>query len=88
MKKEEVKKDIKKAKKVVKEEIEKPQSTAKETFVRGTLGIVLLLVFGSIATMTVTVVGGLEGNLRYIMVAPAAAFDAFIAFLAFSKILK
>lgn len=61
---------------------------AKNSFVRGTLGIALLLVFGSIAAMTVTIVGGLEGHLRYVMVAPAALFDVFIAFVAFSKILK
>lgn len=61
---------------------------AKTIFVRGILGIVLLLVFGSIAFSTVVIWTGTENPVYKVLVAPAALFDAFIAFVAFSKILK
>lgn len=60
----------------------------KSTFVRGILGLVLLLVFGSIAYSTVVIVGGTDGITPKILVAPAALFDFVLAFVAFSKILK
>lgn len=61
---------------------------AKSVFVRGILGIVLLLVFGSIAYSTVVIWGGTDTLIPKIMTIPAALFDLFIAFVAFSKILK
>lgn len=66
----------------------KDYSGAKASFVRGILGLVLLLVFGSIAYSTVVIVGGTDGLAPKVLVAPAALFDLFIAFVAFSKILK
>jgi hypothetical protein len=66
----------------------KEESEAKESFIRGILGLSLLLVFGSIAYSTVVIVGGTEGLAPKILVAPAAIFDIIIAFVAFSKILK
>jgi hypothetical protein len=77
-------KETKKAKKADK----KTSGDAKSTFVRGILGIVLLLVFGSIAFSTVVIWGGTDTWGPKIMTAPAALFDLFIAFVAFSKILK
>jgi len=74
---------------VPKVKVEKNVDTeAKPIFVRGILGIALLLVFGSIAYSTVIIFGGTDGWLPKILIAPAAAFDVFIAFVAFSKILK
>lgn len=72
-------------------EPEKAKSTtplAKSTFVRGILGIVLLLVFGSIAYSTVVIFGGTDTLAPKILAAPAALFDFGLAFVAFSKILK
>ena len=66
----------------------KDYAQAKTSFVRGILGLVLLLVFGSIAYSTVVIVGGTDGLVPKVLVAPAALFDLFIAFVAFSKILK
>lgn len=66
----------------------KDSNEAKTTFVRGILGLVLLTVFGSIAFMTVVIWTGTENPIFKILTAPAALFDAFIAFVAFSKILK
>lgn len=68
--------------------VKKDSAKAKTSFVRGILGLVLLLVFGSIAYSTVVIVGGTDGIAPKILVAPAALFDLFIAFVAFSKILK
>lgn len=71
--------------------LQKEKSTtpeAKSTFVRGILGIVLLLVFGSIAYSTVVIFGGTDTIAPKVLAAPAALFDLFIAFVAFSKILK
>jgi hypothetical protein len=73
----------KSSKKVVATEV-----PAKNTFKRGILGIVLLLVFGSIAFSTVVIWAGTDTWGPKIMTAPAAIFDLFIAFVAFSKILK
>jgi len=62
---------------------------AKSTFVRGILGVALLLVFGSIAYGTVVIFGGTGRELApKILIAPAGLFDLVIAFVAFSKILK
>lgn len=61
---------------------------AKSTFVRGILGLVLLLVFGSIAYSTVVIIGGTDTLAPKILTAPAALFDLVLAFVAFSKILK
>jgi len=80
----ETKKDVKTAKKAEKNTSE----DAKSTFVRGILGIVLLLVFGSIAFSTVVIWGGTDTLAPKIATAPAALFDVVIAFVAFSKILK
>jgi hypothetical protein len=66
----------------------KTSSGNNSTFVRGILGIVLLLVFGSIAFSTVVIWGGTDTLGPKIVTAPAALFDVFIAFVAFSKILK
>lgn len=66
----------------------KAPSEAKSTFVRGILGLVLLIVFGSIAFSTVVIWGGTENPAYKIATAPAALFDVVLAFVAFSKILK
>lgn len=63
-------------------------SDAKGVFVRGILGLVLLMVFGSIAFMTVVIWTGTDNVSFKILTAPAALFGMFIAFVAFSKILK
>lgn len=60
----------------------------KTSFVNGILGLVLLLVFGSIAFSTVVIWAGTDNPAYKIATAPAALFDVFIAFVAFSKILK
>lgn len=75
-------------KKTSKKKAKKDYTEAKSTFIRGILGLVLLLVFGSIAYSTVVIVGGTDGLMPKLLVAPAALFDLFIAFVAFSKILK
>lgn len=68
---------------------EKTTTPAKENaFVRGILGIALLLVFGSIAYSTVVIWGGTDTWIPKILTIPAALFDVVIAFVAFSKILK
>lgn len=77
-----------KEEKASKKTVKKTANEAKTTFVRGILGLVLLLVFGSIAYSTVVIIGGTDTLAPKIMVAPAALFDLFIAFVAFSKILK
>lgn len=74
------------AKTVKKEKAE--TSEAKSVFVRGILGLVLLTVFGSIAFMTVVIWQGTDNVFFKALTAPAALFDLFIAFVAFSKILK
>jgi hypothetical protein len=66
----------------------KTNPEAKSAFVRGILGLVLLLVFGSIAYSTVVIFGGTDTMAPKLLAAPAALFDLFIAFVAFSKILK
>lgn len=75
-----------------KEDTKKTEKTntpqAKSAFVRGTLGVVLLVVFGSIAYGTVVIFGGTDTLGPKIFIAPAGLFDLFIAFIAFSKILK
>lgn len=71
-----------------KKEVESIKGEAKGVFVRGILGLVLLLVFGSIAFSTVVIWGGTDTLLPKLLTIPAAAFDLFIAFVAFSKILK
>jgi len=63
-------------------------SAAKTPFVRGILGLVLLFVFGSIAYSTVVIWGGTDTWTPKLLTIPAALFDVFIAFVAFSKILK
>lgn len=60
----------------------------KEAFVRGILGIVLLLVFGSIAFSTLVIWWGSNSSLYRAATVPAALFDIVLAFVAFSKILK
>lgn len=78
-----------KAAKVSAPKTEKSNSgSAKNVFVRGILGLVLLTVFGSIAFMTVVIWTGTDNVSFKILTAPAALFDVFIAFVAFSKILK
>lgn len=60
----------------------------KTAFVRGILGLSLLLVFGSIAFSTVVIWTGTDNSAYKWLIAPQAIFDLFIAFVAFSKILK
>lgn len=64
------------------------EQTVKNVFVRGIIGIVLMLVFASIAIMTVVCWTGSDSTALKIATTPAAAFDVIIAFVAFSKILK
>ncbi len=66
----------------------KAEQSGKEAFVRGIIGIALLLVFGSIAFSTVVIWTGTDNVLYKVLTAPAAIFDLLIAFVAFSKILK
>lgn len=70
----------------------KPEKTtnpdAKSAYIHGILGVVLLLVFGSIAFSTVVIWGGTDTIGPKLLSLPAALFDLFIAFVAFSKILK
>lgn len=66
----------------------KTKGEAKATYIRGTIGLALLFVFISIAYMVVVVWGGTSTKIPKIMALPGAAFDLFIAFVAFSKILK
>lgn len=62
--------------------------TVKGVFVRGIIGTVLLLVFGSIAFSTVVIWTGTDNPVYKVLVAPQALFAGVIAFVAFSKILK
>lgn len=75
-------------KKEAKKSEEVKTNDTKNTLVRGIIGIVLLLVFGSIAFSTVVIWGGTNTLLPKIMTAPAALFDFVLAFVAFSKITK
>ena len=61
---------------------------AKDTFVRGIIGIVLLFVFGSIAFSTVVIWTGTDTLAPKIATAPAAAFALMLAFVGFCKITK
>jgi hypothetical protein len=60
----------------------------KNVFVRGIIGITLLLVFGSIAFSTVVIWTGTDNPVYKLLIAPQALFAGVIAFVAFSKILK
>lgn len=77
-----------KAKEVKNKTLKEENEQVKNVFVRGIIGTALLLVFGSIAFMTVVIWTGTDNNLYKLLTAPAAIFDIVIAFVAFSKILK
>jgi hypothetical protein len=65
-----------------------PEKSAKNVYVRGIIGITLLLVFGSIVFSTVVIWNGTDNSIYKILLAPQALFAVGIAFVAFSKILK
>jgi len=67
---------------------EEENSTIKGVFVRGIIGTVLLLVFGSIVFSTVVIWTGTDNPVYKLLIAPQALFAGVIAFVAFSKILK
>tara|TARA_B100001245_G_C22894477_1_gene431584 strand:- start:7161 stop:7454 length:294 start_codon:yes stop_codon:yes gene_type:complete len=81
----------KKGKKMSSEEKKKKttnEQKAKSGFVNAIIGLALLLVFGSVAFMTVVIWTGTDNVLYKWLTAPAAIFDLIIAFVAFSKIAK
>lgn len=61
---------------------------AKDGYKRAIIGLVLLAVFGSIVFSTYVMWTGTDNIVYKYAVAPQALFAAFIAFVAFSKILK
>lgn len=71
--------------------VKAPQTEGKavnNVFVRGIIGIVLMLVFASIAIMATVCWTGSDSSALKIATIPAIAFDVILAFVAFSKILK
>jgi len=68
--------------------LEEENKGMNNVIVRGILGIVLLAVFGSILFSTWVIWTGTDNPMYKIFTGPAALFDVFIAFVAFSKILK
>jgi len=82
------KKEVSEPKVTKAQPLEDENKQAKGVFVRGIIGIVLLLVFGSIVFSTVVIWNGTDNPMFKILVAPQAIFALVIAFVAFSKILK